>query len=160
MVGWWDGGMMGWWDDGLLVTMSSQTSSSRRNRITCFPGDPRYAAMKMTATAAEFSCLSRKEFLSTAVLDSICSTWHCHRIMHLKKSFHWWLGALVVILGWQLPITMPPWLAKELKLKQSGSAINILSLSFAISLPVSSTLRLLPITHKDSSFQWYHHHRV
>ena len=55
----------------LLVTMSSQTSSSWRNRITCFPGDPRYAAMKLTATAAEFSCLSRKEFLSTAVLDSI-----------------------------------------------------------------------------------------
>ncbi len=56
----------------LLVTMSSQTSSSRRNsRITCFPGDPWYAAMKLTATATEFSCLSRKEFLSTAVLDSI-----------------------------------------------------------------------------------------
>ena len=55
----------------LLVTMSSQTSSSRRNRITCFPGDPRHAAMKLTATAAEFSCLSRKEFLSSAVLDSI-----------------------------------------------------------------------------------------
>jgi hypothetical protein len=29
----------------LLVAMSSQTSSSQRNRITCFPGDPRYAAM-------------------------------------------------------------------------------------------------------------------
>ncbi len=56
----------------LLVTMPSLTSLSRRNGITGFPGDPRYAAaMKLTATAAEFSCLSRKEFLSTAVLDSI-----------------------------------------------------------------------------------------
>ncbi len=54
----------------LLVTMSSQVLS-QRNGITCFPGDPWYAAMKLTATATEFSCLSKKDFFSKAVPDSI-----------------------------------------------------------------------------------------
>ena len=96
----------------------------------------------------EYGCLS---------LTAFCSPRNRHRIMHLKKSFHQWLGALVVMLGWRLLISVPPCLANKLKLKQSGSTVNILSLRFAISSPVSSMLRLLPITHKDSSFQWYHH---
>ena len=50
--------------------MSTQTSS-RCNRRTGFPGDPRYTAMRLTATAAEFACLWETEFLSTAVLDCI-----------------------------------------------------------------------------------------
>ena len=51
--------------------MSSLKLFCQQKRRTCFPGDPRYAAMTLTATAAEFSCLLQKEFLSTAVLDSI-----------------------------------------------------------------------------------------
>ena len=54
-----------------LVTMMSTQTSSRRNCHTGFPGDPRYTAMRLTATAAEFACLSGEEFLSTAVLDCI-----------------------------------------------------------------------------------------
>ena len=141
----------------LLVTMSSLTSSSQRNRITCFPGDPRYAAIKLTATAAEFSRLSRKEFLSMAVLDSILQ----HTALPQDNASEEIIPPMIGSLGCDTWMTASNYNAsltrKEVEIKQSGSAVNILSLSFAISSPVSSMLRLLPITHKDSSFQWYHH---
>jgi hypothetical protein len=62
--------------------MSAQHSPSRRstrrgNRAAGqVPGDPRYAATTLTATASEMSCLGKKVFLSTAVLDCIiqCTT--------------------------------------------------------------------------------------
>ena len=63
--------MKDWFLMLLLTTMSSLKLFCQQKRRTCFPGDPRYAAMTLTATAAEFSYLLQKEFLSTAVLDSI-----------------------------------------------------------------------------------------
>jgi hypothetical protein len=53
----------------LLVTMFSLTSLSQRNRITCFPGDPRYAAMKLTATALLYHDTLRKQLDADCVLD-------------------------------------------------------------------------------------------
>ena len=40
-------------------------------QLSELPGDPRYAATTLTATADEFSCLSKTDFLCTAVLDCI-----------------------------------------------------------------------------------------
>ena len=59
----------------------------------------------------------KRNFWVRRSLTAFCSPRHCHRIMHLEKSFHQWLVALVVLFGWRLPIAMPPGLANKSSLR-------------------------------------------